>query len=120
MRTFCYAEFAPFVRDKRGLGVGVVPSLVDQVPAQHGELAAGRDDGDLHAAAGLYLLVERPQRPAPRSTSTRLVSTSIPRACDGPALVDAHVTGWLPSGLANPRVEPELGEMSAPTPTMTP
>jgi hypothetical protein len=32
------------------------------VPAQHGELARGRHDGDLHPAPCAHALIERPQR----------------------------------------------------------
>ena len=50
------------------------------------KLAGGRHDRDLHLAASVYSLIERPQ-PAGGADPAQAPSTSIPRACTRPCLV---------------------------------
>jgi hypothetical protein len=55
-------EAAQLLGGQRRARERVVLAVVDQVPAQYGQLARGRHDRDLHPAAGAHPLIERAQR----------------------------------------------------------
>jgi hypothetical protein len=55
-------KLASFGCHQGRLGEGVVLTLDDQMPAQHGEFARGGHGSDVPTAPGLHPLVKRPQR----------------------------------------------------------
>jgi len=81
------------------------------VPAQHRELAGGRDDRDLHPAPRADAFIERAQG---TWVSTAAYAASTSRLDEHPAGMratvsgDSPVAGGLPAGLTHPRVEPEV------------
>ncbi len=76
--------------DQAGAGERVVLLLCDEMPAQHGHLAGGRDGRDLEPAPGLDAAMERPQR------------TGGPRRAEGG--FDEHPSGLCPAGFGDPAV----------------
>jgi hypothetical protein len=78
------------------------------MPAQHGELAGGGHDRDLHATARLHPLVERPQRAGRLGRRPGRLDQH-PAGVGRTGFGDPAVTGRRPAGLAHPGVEPEVG-----------
>jgi len=102
------------VRVEAGAGEAVVLAVGDQVPAEHGHLARGRDGGDLEAAAFLDASVERAQRPCGASGAEGRFdehAAGLGRA----GLGDPAVCRRAVAGLADAGVEAEVGDESVGT-----
>ncbi len=85
----------------------VVLVLDDQVPAEHGELAGGRDDRDLHSAPRADPFIERAQRSWGADGDPGGFDEH-PAGVRAAVLGDPPVARWRAAGLPDPRVQPEV------------
>ena len=85
----------------------VVLLLDDQVPAEPGELAGGRDDGDLHAPPLADALIERAQRTGGADGDPGGFDEH-PAGVRATMLGDPPVARWRPAGLPDAWVQPEV------------
>jgi hypothetical protein len=93
-------------------GERVVLVFDGQVPAEHGELAGGRDDGDLHPAPGADPVIERAQRPWGADGDPGGFDEH-PAGVRAAVLGDPPVTRRRAAGLPHARVQPEIRHQPA-------
>ena len=105
-------ERAELLLGQRRPAEGVVLVLDDQMPAEHGELAGGRDDRDLHPAARADSLIEGAQRPGGADGDPGRFDEH-PAGVRAAVLGDPPVPRRLTARLPDPRVQPEIRHQPA-------
>jgi len=99
----------------------VVLVALDHRPAQHRELAGGRDHGDLHPAAGPHAFKEGAQRTRGLDRHPSGLDQH-PARVGATLLGDPPVAGGLAARLLDARVDPEIGHqlLGPPEPAKVP
>jgi len=85
----------------------IVLAALERRPAQHRQLASGRDHSDLHPATRADPLIKRAQWPRCLDRYPSGLDEH-PAGVRTALLGDPPVTGRLPAGLLDPRVQPEI------------